>query len=149
MCKPSLSRTLVCAAARLCQTLGYHRISTMANDTKADRDRKIMLYWLVYALDRNLSLRLGHAPAIQDYEISLPKLEASEIFPGPIVSLINHLTDVSRIQGQACEQLYSPAALTQPNDIRAQRARILADDLRQVYEVKEEVSVPVPLFDNV
>ena len=147
LCKPSLSRTLTCAAARLCQTLGYYRLATMANDTSIVRNRKILQFWLVYMMDRNISLRLGHAPTIQDYEISLPKPEPSDSCPAPLAKLVSYWIDVSRIQGQVCEHLYSPAACAQPNDIRIRRAEALAEELEKVYESRMQVdSEIVALF---
>lgn len=141
ICKPSLSQTLTSAAARLCQILGYHRFSTMTNDIETLRDRKVMLFWLVYVMDKMVSLRLGHASAIQDFEVSLPKPQPSENFPAPLVHLMTYWIDVGRIQGQIGEQLFSPTALTQPNNVRASRGEKLAKELHEVYEVREEVSL--------
>ena len=41
MCKPSECWALISKAAAMCQTLGYHRINTMAQDTELERDEKI------------------------------------------------------------------------------------------------------------
>lgn len=139
ICKPSLSQTLTSAAARLCQILGYHRLSTMAKDAEIDQDRKIVLFWYVYIMDKMISLRLGHASAIQDFEVSLPKPRPSGSFSASLVHLMNFWIDVSRIQGQVCEQLYSPAALTQSTAMRADRAEKLATELQEVYEARVEV----------
>ena len=112
----------------------------MLSDDEGLRKNKIMLFWMVYMMDRNISLRLGYAPAIQDHDISLPKLQPSTDLPEPIVQLMSFWIDLSRIQGQICEQLYSPAALTQPNEARARRAEVLAEDLKQGYETRVKVN---------
>lgn len=111
----------------------------MAGDTESDRDRKVMLFWFVYITDKMISLRLGHASAIQDFEVTLPKPRLSGTFLPSLVHLMNFWIDMSRIQGQTCEQLYSPAALTQSNNVRTQRAENLAHELRQAYEARVEV----------
>ena len=139
VCKPSLSQTLTSAAARLCQILGYHRFSSMTNDDEIERDRKIILFWFVYMMDKTISLRLGHASAIQDFEIALPKPQISKAFSASFVHLINFWVDVSRVQGQIGEQLYSPAALMSSSSARAERAEKLADELREAYEARIKV----------
>jgi hypothetical protein len=55
-----------------CQSLGYHRIQTMKNDTEDERMGKIFLFWHVYTMDKALSLRLGRPSFIQDWDMSLP-----------------------------------------------------------------------------
>lgn len=98
-----------------------------------------MLFWFVYLMDKMISLRLGHASAIQDFEISLPKPEPSETFSESLVLLMNFWIDVARVQGQICEQLYSPAALMEPSTVRTARAERLADNLRLAYEARVKV----------
>ena len=88
MCKPSECWALISKAADMCQTLGYHRIGTMAQDTERERDEKIALFWYVYMTDKTVSLRLGRAATIQDYDISLPVPERSAIFPEPYIKSI-------------------------------------------------------------
>ena len=98
-----------------------------------------MLFWFVYIIDKTISLRLGHASAIQDFEVVLPKPQPSETFSASLVHLMTFWIDVSRVQGQIAEQLYSPAALTQTSSVRANRAESLAQELREAYEVRVKV----------
>jgi hypothetical protein len=69
---------LINAAANLCQHLGYHRIETMKDDTQDDRNAKIQVFWFIYVLDKTLSLRLGRASSIQDWDMSLPFPKAGD-----------------------------------------------------------------------
>lgn len=48
MCKPSLSWTLAASALSLAQTLGYHRYSTLLDDSEEVRASKIILFWFAY-----------------------------------------------------------------------------------------------------
>lgn len=98
-----------------------------------------MLFWMVYLMDKMISLRLGHASAIQDFEIALPKPQPSEIFSESTIYLMNFWIDLARVQGQISEQLYSPAALMESSNLRTERAEKLAHDLREAYEARAEV----------
>ena len=112
LCKPSLCWVLVSSAASLCQNLGYHRINTMTNDTPEVRQSKIHVFWMIYIFDKTLSLRLGRASAIQDWDISLPFVLPSDATPrGPEGGqILTYWIKVARIQGQTYEKLFSPAA---------------------------------------
>jgi len=111
----------------------------MTDDSAEDRNRKIMIFWNVYMTDKMISLRLGHASAIQDFEVALPRPEPSESLPASFVHLLSYWIELGRIQGQIGEKLYSPAALTLSNDIRANRARQLAQQLQEVHEARKKV----------
>lgn len=118
----------------MCQTLGYHRISTMAQDTELERDEKIALFWHVYMADRTVSLRLGRACTIQDYDISLPVPEKSLAFPDSFMPFLGYWIEVARIQGQAAERLYSPAAALLTQQERWRRANILSTSMERAFE---------------
>jgi hypothetical protein len=118
----------------MCQTLGYHRINTMAQDTELERDEKIALFWYVYMADKTISLRLGRAATIQDYDISLPVPEQSVIFPDAYIPFLSYWIEVARIQGQVAEQLYSPAAALLRQHERWRRADVLSSALAHAFE---------------
>ncbi|KAE8348322.1 hypothetical protein BDV28DRAFT_143800 [Aspergillus coremiiformis] len=128
--KPSFAMALTSTASRLCQTLGYHRVSSMENDSPAVKQSKLRLFWAVYIVDKGLSLRLGRASSIQDYDISLPttfeKLGDFE----PWRSVYPLWIQLGRIQGKVYDMLYSPAALRMPANERAFRARQLASEMQ-------------------
>ncbi|ORY11063.1 fungal-specific transcription factor domain-domain-containing protein [Clohesyomyces aquaticus] len=146
MCKPSVCWSLNSAAANLCQHLGYHRIETMKDDTLDERAAKIQLFWFIYVLDKTLSLRLGRASSIQDWDMSLP-------FPGTTESPNSLYTElagvdiqvywikVAQIQGQSYERLFSPAAFLKTEDERAKTAAELVHALNKAWLDRGEASV--------
>ncbi|KAF6834065.1 fungal specific transcription factor domain-containing protein [Colletotrichum plurivorum] len=136
--KPSLAWTLNCAAAQLCQTLGYHRLASVKSGNREDEDYKSFLFWSVYFVDKSLSLRLGRPSVIQDYDITVPYPSSSSKIHGALMSYFCLWVIVSRIQGKTYEQLYSPEAISQPISVREGRARSLAAELQQVTQRTQE-----------
>ncbi|KAB8234773.1 hypothetical protein BDV23DRAFT_30138 [Aspergillus alliaceus] len=128
--KPSFALALTSTASRMCQTLGYHRSSSMENDKPGIKQTKLRIFWAVYVTDKALSLRLGRAPSIQDYDISLPtKFEQLGNFE-PWRTIYPLWIQLARIQGKVYEMLYSPAALRKPASERALCARQLASEMQ-------------------
>ncbi|KAI1111624.1 hypothetical protein F5Y14DRAFT_305225 [Nemania sp. NC0429] len=124
--RASLAWILVSRAAHMCRTLGYHQIHTMKDDTPQMKADKSLLFWCTYMLDKALSLRLGRASVLQDYDISLPHVtpDAKAAYPGKeVITLwIQH----ARVLGRIYERLYSPGALRQSESVRAEHVSILA-----------------------
>lgn len=50
---------------------------------------------------------------------------------------------VARIQGRAYEELYSPAALAQPDQVRRARVKAMADEVMAVMQRSEDMNVRV------
>lgn len=102
----------------------------MEHESRPNRERKLRLFWTIYCLNKALSLRLGRASVIQDYDISLtPGVEDlgiegawKEVFPLWI--------RLAKIQGKVYELLYSPAALAQSEGERVAQAQALADEMK-------------------
>ncbi|TDZ59899.1 putative transcriptional regulatory protein [Colletotrichum trifolii] len=136
--KPSLAWTLNCAAVQLCQSLGYHRITTVRSGNRDDEDYKTFLFWSVYFLDKSLSLRLGRPSTCQDYDITIPYPSSSSKAHGVLMSYFYLWVIVAGIQGKTYEQLYSPEAVSQPASIREGRARGLAAELKRVTEQTQQ-----------
>ena len=141
MCKPSLSWTLCAMANRLCQIAGWNRMSALAHNTKTERNEKLVLFWCVYGLDRNASIRLGRAPCIQDFDIDVPRPEPDGQLGEAVLILLNYWVDVAKIQGTVCSSLLSPGALRQPQETRTRLAETLAVELKKVWDTRVEVSV--------
>ncbi|KAI1818659.1 fungal-specific transcription factor domain protein [Poronia punctata] len=124
--RASLAWILVSRAAHMCRTLGYHQIHTMKDDTAQTKADKSLLFWCTYMLDKALSLRLGRASVLQDYDISLPHTtpDAKAAYPGKeVLALwIQH----ARVLGRIYERLYSPGALRQPEDARTEQVMLLS-----------------------
>lgn len=135
MCRPSLTSVMVGTAARLCQSLGYHRYQTMQDDTEEDRNNKKHIFWMIYMFDKTMSLRLGRASFIQDYDISLPFFNDSDMSPGVADSkiMLTYWVKVARVQGQTYEKLFSPAAFLRTTEQRTQTAVELVNALNQAW----------------
>lgn len=106
----------------------------MRSSAEADeslRAAQERLFWTVHRLEKGLSLRFGRASNIRDAEITLPI--------GPDSPRARRL---SRLQGNAHDQLYSPRGLSQPADQRKLLAKTLAEELRGlINETHVEISV--------
>ncbi|KAI0975884.1 hypothetical protein F4678DRAFT_285799 [Xylaria arbuscula] len=128
----SLAWILVSRAAHMCRTLGYHQIHTMKDDMPQTKADKSLLFWCTYMLDKALSLRLGRASVLQDYDISLPHVtpDAKAAYPGKEVMTlwIQH----ARVMGRIYERLYSPGALRQPESLRTEQVGLLATEQRRM-----------------
>ncbi|PYH60922.1 putative C6 transcription factor [Aspergillus niger CBS 101883] len=129
MSKPSFAMTLTSAAFRLCQTLGYHRSSPSESGSKPSLGN--ILFWTVYVLDKAVSLRLGRASTIQDYDVtSLLNIDMAGL-DEPYGKIYVLWVRFATIQGKVYELLYSPAALARPESERAAHARQLASEVQQ------------------
>lgn len=109
----------------MCQTLGYHRLRTRA---APENESKPLLFWATYLLDKALSLRSGRAPAIQDYDITVPRDDNN--LPDDSRLILNQWITYADVLGRAYEQLYSPAGLARPPEQRVESARQLATTMR-------------------
>ncbi|KAF5010763.1 hypothetical protein FDECE_3093 [Fusarium decemcellulare] len=138
--KPSLSWTLICKASELCQTLGYHRVSTMKNDKPRDVQRKQFLFWNVYFIDKSLSLRLGRASTIQDWDVTVPLPTMDPIEATPLSAFVSLWVATARCQGQIYELLYSPDSVTQPDDVRRFRVQTLVGSLQDISRRTKELN---------
>lgn len=130
--RASLAWILVSRAAHMCRTLGYHQIHTMKDDMPQTKADKSLLFWCTYMLDKALSLRLGRASVLQDYDISLPHVtpDAKAAYPGKeVLTLwIQH----ARVLGRIYERLYSPGALRQPEGVRTEQVSLLATEQQRL-----------------
>lgn len=129
--QPSISRKIrpklmSTSPGQVCRTLGWHQVHTMKDDMPQTKADKALLFWCTYMLDKALSLRLGRASVLQDYDISLPHVtpDAKAAYPGKEVMTL--WIQNARVLGRIYERLYSPGALRQPEDQRAQQVRQLA-----------------------
>lgn len=132
--RPSLAWLLVSRAVHMCRTLGLHQVESMKNDSTTKKAEKSLLFWCTYMLDKGLSLRLGRASILQDYDISLPHIapEAKAAYPGTEVMTlwIKH----AQIQGRIYERLYSPGALRQADAYRVEQVGDLAAEQKHLMQ---------------
>jgi hypothetical protein len=106
----------------MCQTLGLHRKHNNRNEG--------YVFWLVYYIDKALSLLLGRLSTLQDIDIAVGYPEISTNPEQQKWDMQNRLLmELSRIQGRVYWQLYSNTAL-QNLEIRGQNARTLGAQLQ-------------------
>ncbi|KAJ5461438.1 uncharacterized protein N7458_002990 [Penicillium daleae] len=129
--KPSVSWTLASTAIHMCQTLGYNRLSSMEHDPLELQHRKQDIFWSVYTIMNLMSLRLGRASVVQACDVDIPS--PFECFPNMGVwSMVCSLwARQAVIQNDIYTNLYSPAALNQPESERAMHARRLAVEMKR------------------
>ncbi|EXL96616.1 hypothetical protein NOF04DRAFT_9288 [Fusarium oxysporum II5] len=127
--KPSLCWTLSSKASELSQTLGYHRIPSIKEGVVAEEKRHAqLLFWFTYFIDKSLSLRLGRASTIQDWDVTTPMISE----PGTCSLIDVSITmwiNTARCQGKIYESLYSPDSITQPDHVRKSRVQTISNDL--------------------
>ncbi|KAL5615984.1 hypothetical protein FOBRF1_004732 [Fusarium oxysporum] len=127
--KPSLCWTLSSKASELSQTLGYHRIPSIKEGFVAEEKRHAqLLFWFTYFIDKSLSLRLGRASTIQDWDVTTPMISE----PGTCSLIDVSITmwiNTARCQGKIYESLYSPDSITQPDHVRKSRVQTISNDL--------------------
>jgi len=92
-------------------------------------------------MDKNLSLRLGRASILQDWDIStprpLPPPEKGHPDGQKWLDTNYYWIQVAEIQGQVYEHLYSPGAFAKSNEERAQWAKNTAARLQEYHEARE------------
>lgn len=148
--KPSVGWTLASTAMNLCQTLGYHRFTSMEQDSIPVQRQKQNLFWSVYTILNMMSLRLGRASSIQNYDISLPPLDEDPEIPQPWGPVCMWWTKSAVIQSEVYQYLYSPEALQKPESERVAHARRLAAEMKSnVMEPFEVNSPPLLGYDQV
>ncbi|OAX77900.1 hypothetical protein ACJ72_07796 [Emergomyces africanus] len=130
--KPSLCWTFVSAAARMCQSLGYHHTVSGPGVSDDEVYLKQSLFWFIYVLDKDLMLSLGRSSTLQDYDIALrfPSPPADPKF-GPWFSMYSVWVTYARLEALIFEQLYSVRALSESAELRTERTCNLAMETEQ------------------
>lgn len=115
----------------MCQTLGYNRLSSMEHDPPELQHQKQDIFWSVYTIISMMSLRLGRASVVQACDMDIPS--PFECFPNMgIWSMVCALwARQAVIQNNIYTNLYSPAALNQPESERVMHARRLAVEMQR------------------
>ncbi|KAI3329398.1 hypothetical protein HD806DRAFT_285119 [Xylariaceae sp. AK1471] len=113
--KTTLAWTYISSAANLSQTLGLH---CLAGDSETSQ---LNLFWMVFLLEKSLSLRLGRPSTLRDDEITSPVSS---------IPSVRRCSQTSSIQGKVYDQLYSPTGLARSDVERSGLAQALALELR-------------------
>lgn len=99
----------------------------------------------MYFLDKSLSLRLGRASSISDWDITVTELTPEDANFNPFLEILVVSVRTAQCQGKIYEQLYSPDAVCQPEDVRRARVEELAKRLNEIRAETAEINVsPIP-----
>ena len=109
----------------MCISGGYHRASSV-NEPTTVREKKLWIFWSLYSVEKGLSLRLGRPSSVSDYDITLPLPEPGADESRPYYTCTIRWIKLSSIQGRVYMRLYSPAALSGPQEARISWAQSLA-----------------------
>ncbi|CEJ87818.1 hypothetical protein VHEMI04523 [[Torrubiella] hemipterigena] len=126
-------KAFVTAAARHCILLGYHR-HDKGQYSSVDVEKYRQLFWHTYVSDLGLTLRIGCAPAIEDYTVDVP-LPAMSTDPqqSPWDQSLRAFINFSRIQARIYKKIYSPRATRLSTVDRKRKVADLALELEQWY----------------
>ncbi|TQW07164.1 hypothetical protein V2A60_000816 [Cordyceps javanica] len=129
-------QAVVSAAARHCVQLGYHR-NDKGQLSPEESHKRRLLFWHVYISELGLTLRLGRAAVIQDFDVDVPQLNISSD-PRQAVwdESLRSFTLFSRIQSKIYRKIYSPGAIaTLTAEPLKRQARVVkyAAELNQWY----------------
>ncbi|KAI9692037.1 MAG: hypothetical protein M1820_009572 [Bogoriella megaspora] len=144
----SLCKKIVVHGCMMVQTLGWHRSSSMKNDSESLRRQKNVIFWMLYIIDKNLSLRLGQASLIQDYDIDLPLPRGDQSGSLASPSRVTLWADTARVMGLVYQQLYSPGALKETDAARFRAVQQLLQEVEGIRPItSRNVSMALQLIE--
>ena len=113
---PLAPYTLVATAARLGHAVGFHRWLGDFGLTEEQADERRNVFWLLFIMDKSMSLQSGRPPIIQDQDIgvSLPKEKTEQFFPNgkKIFNTFLVSSQLALIEGRVYNELYCARART-------------------------------------
>ncbi|KAL7919888.1 fungal-specific transcription factor domain-containing protein [Trichoderma austrokoningii] len=123
---PEPAAMLVAAALRLAQAMNLHRECSGAGLTESQAEKRRRVFWKVYILDKDISLRTGRpfGQDDDDMDVRLPSPSDARLEPCKL-DLFNCRIGLALVQGQVYKQLYSVRAGRQTAAQRAIAAREL------------------------
>ncbi|KAI9155721.1 Zinc-type alcohol dehydrogenase [Paramyrothecium foliicola] len=130
-------------AVTIGQTLGFHQCSPTNADTDNKQKQQALLFWMAYAFDKSLALRLGYAPLLSDNDFN-NSLKALDAVNDDWIEAYRAWIVHAQIQERMYEQLYSAAALALPSAQRQNLAKIMS----QKALLLEEVGKPLTVGDR-
>ncbi|OJD35424.1 fungal specific transcription factor domain protein [Diplodia corticola] len=118
-CNSQMPSMMLATAIRVAQGIGLHVDCNDPRMSEMDKEQRRRVFWISYIFDRELSIRTGRAPIIQDatdMSISLPTDNPSDGGIGHIgpFNMFRARCTFAQIQGKIYKQLYSDHAWAQP-----------------------------------
>ncbi|PKX88891.1 putative C6 transcription factor [Aspergillus novofumigatus IBT 16806] len=130
--KVSTAWTFISRASLMCLSLGFHSSHAMVTEQENAVQRKMCLFWAVYALEKAVALRLGRPSTIRDQDITIPRLTLDRKMTSLAYNRLPDWVDMASLYGHLYDSLYSPTALTQPGSVRVSRTSALASELERM-----------------
>ena len=138
--RPSLCWTFVSAGARLCQILGYHREAIVARDPPKLAEAKRHAFWMLYMIDKTMSLNLGRTSCFPDDDIDV-NIFSESLDPRfrPWDRAFIAFIEFSKLQGRIYNQLYTIRAQREPPESRSRTVQELTSKFSAWREKFREV----------
>ncbi|KAL6861976.1 fungal-specific transcription factor domain-containing protein [Trichoderma novae-zelandiae] len=121
---PAPAAMLVAAALRLAQAMNLHRECSTPGLTESQAEKRRRVFWKVYILDKDISLRTGRPFGQDDDDMDVRLPSNASLEPGN-QDLFNCRIGLALVQGQVYKQLYSVRAGRQTATRRAIAAQEL------------------------
>ncbi|TFB01689.1 hypothetical protein CCMA1212_006299 [Trichoderma ghanense] len=122
---PAPAAMLVAAALRLAQAMNLHRECSSPGLTESEAEKRRRVFWKVYILDKDISLRTGRPFGQDDDEMDV-RLPSNASLEEGNLDLFNRRIGLALVQGQVYKQLYSVRASRQTATQRAIAAQELS-----------------------
>lgn len=122
---PEPAAMLVAAALRLAQAMNLHRECSSPGLTESQAEKRRRVFWKVYILDKDISLRTGRPFGQDDDDMDVRLPSNTSLEPGNL-DLFNCRIGLALVQGQVYKQLYSVRAERQMATQRAIAAQELS-----------------------
>ncbi|KAJ3476459.1 hypothetical protein NLG97_g9122 [Lecanicillium saksenae] len=124
-------QAVVSAAARHCVQLGYNR-HDKGQLTPDEAHKRRLLFWHVYISELGLTLRLGRAAVIQEFDVDVPPPTVSADSRQAVWDeSLRAFTRFSRLQSKIYRKIYSPGAIAtfreEPQKRQARVAKFSAE----------------------
>ncbi|KAI9035861.1 transcription factor domain-containing protein [Aspergillus affinis] len=139
--------TYLSLAFNMCQTLGFHRSSTLKDDESPAAEAKRHVFWSLYTIDKNISLNIGFSSHFQDHDIDADLFKPSNKpsqRPWDLMAIVT--VEFAAIQGRVFDQLYSVGAMNETDDKRARAVQQLSLDLIAVRDRLVAIDVSSGLY---
>ncbi|QMW30354.1 hypothetical protein G4B84_005689 [Aspergillus flavus NRRL3357] len=139
--------TYLSLAFNMCQTVGLHRSSTTKGDPSTLAETKRHVFWLLYTIDKNISLNLGFTSHFQDHDIDTDLFTPSDHHQYRSWDLMTLVTaEFATIQGRVYDELYSISASRASDEKRLNAIEKLSVDLIAVRDKLLAIDVSAGLY---
>lgn len=90
-----------------------------------------------------MSLRLGRSSTLRDNDITVPRPQHIQTADTVLDRLLPMWVEFAVLQGRVYDEVYSPGAFLQPEQIRYERARTLVSEITRCMEREDNFEVRI------